>query len=70
MRLYQNRTEYSIHIARQVKTVMNTALRYAVVHKLIAINPAEGVNLPKTVKSKPYHVQTIDTQTTVTFGQE
>ena len=69
LRLYQNRTEYSIHIARQVKTVMNTALRYAVVHKLIAVNPAEGVNLPKTVKSKPYHVQTIDTQKTLTLEQ-
>ena len=69
LRLYQNRTEYSIHIARQVKTVMNTALQYAVVHKLIAVNPAEGVNLPKTVKSKPYHIQTIDMQKTLTLEQ-
>ena len=38
-------------------------------HKLIAVNPAEGVNLPKTVKSKPYHVQTIDTQKTLTLEQ-
>lgn len=48
---------------------MNTALRYAVVHKLIAVNPAEGVNLPKTVKSKPYHIQTIDMQKTLTLEQ-
>lgn len=69
LRLYQSRTEYSIYIARQVKTVMNTALRYAVVHKLIASNPAEGVNLPKTVKSKPYHAHSIDTQKTLTLEQ-
>ena len=37
--------------------------------KLIAVNPAEGVNLPKTVKSKPYHVQTIDAQKTLTLEQ-
>lgn len=69
LRLYQNRTEYSIHIARLVKTVMNTALRYAVVHKFIAVNPAEEVDLPKAEKCKPYHVLDIDTQKTLTLDQ-
>ncbi len=28
---------------------MNVSIRYAVVHKLIPSNPAEGINFPKTV---------------------
>ena len=30
-----------------VKTVMNTAMGYAVEKKMISVNPAEGVDLPK-----------------------
>lgn len=58
-RLYQDRSQYSVHIVRQVKTVLNVSLRYAVEHKLIPSNPADGVNLPKTVESKPYHTSTV-----------
>lgn len=68
-RLYQDRAEYSIHIVRQVKTVLNVSLRYAVVHKLIPLNPAEKINLPKTVESKPYHTRHIDIQKTLTMEQ-
>lgn len=68
-KLYQDRAEYSIHIVRQVKTVLNVSLRYAVVHKLIPLNPAEGINLPKTVGSKPYHTRNIDVQKTLTMEQ-
>lgn len=67
--LYQDRAEYSIHIVRQVKTVLNISLRYAVAHKLIPLNPAEGINLPKTVESKPYHTRNIDVQKTLTMEQ-
>lgn len=67
--LYKDRAEYSIHIVRQVKTVLNISLRYAVAHKLIPLNPAEGINLPKTVESKPYHTRNIDVQKTLTMEQ-
>lgn len=68
-RLYQKRAEFSIHIARQVKTVLNVSLRYAVEHKLIPLNPATGVNLPKSVPQKPYHTRNIDSQKTLTMEQ-
>lgn len=68
-RLYQERTEYSVHIARQVKTVLNVSLCYAAEHKLIPLNLAEGVNLPKAVVSKPYHTRNIDSQKTLTIEQ-
>lgn len=68
-RLYKNRTDFSVHIARQVKTVLNVSLRYAVINKLIAINPAEGIHLPKAVESGSYHTRNIDTQKTLTMEQ-
>lgn len=68
-KLYQDRAGYSVHIVRQVKTVMNVSLRYAVAHRLIAVNPAEGINLPKTVEVVPYHTRNIDTQKTLTIKQ-
>ena len=42
-RLYKNRADFSVHIVRQVKTVLNVSLRFAVINKLIAFNPAEGI---------------------------
>lgn len=68
-RLYNDRSDFSIHIARQVKTVLNVSLRYALINKLIAFNPAEGVNLPKAIGSNPYHSRNIDTQKTLTMEQ-
>lgn len=68
-RLYKDRAQYSVHIVRQVKTVLNVSLRYAVAHKLMIRNPAEGVNLPKTVAPKPYHSRKIDIQKTLTMEQ-
>lgn len=69
LKLYQNRAQYSVSIVRQVKTVLNVALRYATDHKLIPLNPAEGVRLPKTVEVKPYHTRSIDTKKTLTMQQ-
>ena len=68
-KLYNEKTEYSISIARLVKTVMNVSMRYAVEKKIIPISPAEGVNLPKKVEKKPYHTRNIDTQKTLTMAQ-
>jgi integrase len=68
-KLYQNRANYSIHIAKQVKTVLNVSLRYAVEQKMIPVNLAEGLNLPKTDELNSYHVRSIDTQKTLTMEQ-
>ena len=68
-KLYNEKTEYSISVARLVKTVMNISMRYAVEKKIIAESPAAGVNLPKKVDKKPYHTRNIDTQKTLNMEQ-
>ncbi len=68
-KLYNAKTEYSVSVARLVKTVMNVSMRYAVDKKIISINPAEGINLPKKVEKKPYHTRNIDTQKTLSLEQ-
>lgn len=69
LKLYQNRAQYSVSIVRQIKTMLNIALRYAADHKLIPLNPTEGVRLPKTAEVKPYHTRSIDTKKTLTMQQ-
>ena len=68
-RLYKDRAAYSNSIVRQVKTVMNVSFNYAVSRKLLPVNPADGIDLPKTVKSKPYHTRNIDTAKTLNMDQ-
>ena len=68
-RLYKDRAGYSVSIVRQLKTVLNVSFRYAVENKLISLNPAEGINLPKNVETKPYHTRNIDVQKTLTMEQ-
>ncbi len=68
-KLYNVKTEYSISVARLVKTVMNVSMRYAVDKKIISVNPAEGINLPKKVEKKQYHTRNIDTQKTLSLEQ-
>ena len=68
-KLYNDRAEYSVSVSRLVKTVMNVSMNYAVAKKIIAENPAVGINLPKKVKKKEYHARSIDTQKTLTMDQ-
>ena len=68
-RLYKDRAEYSKYIVRLVKTVMNVSFRYAVKCKLIPVNPAEGVNLPKAAETGAYHTRNIDTAKTLNMEQ-
>lgn len=68
-RLYKDRAEFSKYIVRLVKTVMNVSFHYALKCRLISFNPAEGINLPKTVESKPYHTRNIDTTKTLNMEQ-
>lgn len=68
-KLYNLKAEYSIHVARQVKTVINLSMRYAVDKKIIPENPAAEVLLPKSAAKKKYHTRNIDTQKTLTMEQ-
>lgn len=68
-KLYNEKTEYSVAVAKSVKTIMNVSMRYAVEKKFIAENPAVGINLPKKVEKTPYHTRNIDTQKTLTQDQ-
>ena len=67
--LYNAMAEYSVPVARMVKTVINISMRYAVEMKVITANPAKGINLPRKVKKLPYHARNIDTQKTLTMEQ-
>lgn len=68
-KLYNLKAEYSIYVARQVKTVINLSMRYAVDKKIIPENPAAEVLLPKSAAKKKYHTRNIDTQKTLTMEQ-
>ena len=48
---------------------MNTALDYAKSKNVIAVNPAEGVPLPKKIKKKAYRELKIDVSNTLTLPQ-
>lgn len=68
-RLYKDRAEFSKYVVRLVKTVMNVSFHYALKCRLISFNPAEGINLPKTVEPRPYHTRKIDTTKTLNMEQ-
>ena len=68
-KLYNLKAEYSIHVARVVKTVINLSMRYAVDKKIIPENPAAEVLLPKSASKKKYHTRNIDMQKTLTMEQ-
>lgn len=68
-KFYNERAEYSVSVARLVKTVMNVSMRYAMEKKVMADNPAIGINLPKKVAKKQYHTRNIDTQKTLDMEQ-
>ena len=67
--MYKDRTKFSKPIARLVKTVMNVSFQYAVKCRLISVNPAKGIDLPKSVEAKPYHTRSLDTTKTLNMGQ-
>lgn len=68
-RLYKDSAVYSKSVVRQVKTVMNVSFDYAVSRRLISANPANGVSMPRTVESRPYHTRNIDTEKTLNMEQ-
>lgn len=67
--LYFDRVEYSVAVARQVKAVINIAMRFAVNCKVISENIAAGINLPKSVPEKKYHEREISVSQTLNMEQ-
>lgn len=67
--LYKETAVHSVSVARLVKTIMNTSMRYALTKKIIAVNPAQDVPLPKIVAKKEYHTRSIDVKKTLTVEQ-
>lgn len=68
-KLYNKVAQTSHSIAKLLKTVMNTALEYAKYKKVISINVALDVNLPKCVKKNKYRILDIDSSKTLTIEQ-
>lgn len=68
-RLYNDRAAFSVSIAKMVKTVMNISFEYAVGMKIVSVNPAAGVELPKQIAKTAYHTRSIDGQKTLTMEQ-
>lgn len=68
-KLYNTEIKISESMTRKVKTIMNTSMRYALDKKMISINPAEYVYLPKRPKKEKFHVRHIDEQKTLNQEQ-
>lgn len=68
-KLYNVSAKRSISVVQTVKTVLNTSLDYALNNKLISVNPARKVSLPKLVKKKPYRERRVDERKTLTLQQ-
>lgn len=67
--LYNVITAISVNEVRIVKTVINVSMKFAVAQKILPVNPADGVLLPKTIDKKPYRIRTIDSQKTLRLDQ-
>lgn len=58
--LYNKEFEISESVSKLVKTIMNTSMAYALDKKMISVNPAEGVDLPKQKKKAEFRTRHID----------
>ena len=67
--LYADVASKSTNVVRIVKTVMNVSMKFAVSQKVLSVNPAEDVPLPKTMEVKPYRIRNIDSQKTLRLDQ-
>ena len=71
-KLFNTKAGYSRSVAEQVKTITNVSFNYAVTKKVIAVNPAKGIGLPKEKNGKQktgFRTRNIDTQKTLTLEQ-
>ena len=49
-KFYNQKAEFSHSVAKLCKSVMNTGLKYALDNKIVNMNVAKDINLPKSVK--------------------
>lgn len=67
--LYNKEFQISESVAKLVKTIMNTSMACALDKKMISVNPAEGVDLPKQKKKTEFRTRHIDEQKTLNLKQ-
>lgn len=67
--LYNKEMKISESVVRLIKPIMNVAMGYALEKKMISVNPAEGVDLPKQKKKGEFRVRHIDEQRTLNQEQ-
>ena len=68
-KLYNKVFKKSKSVARVVKVIVGTSMKYALDKKMISYNPAEDVDLPKEKRQKEFRVRHIDEQKTLTYEQ-
>ena len=67
--LYNKEFAISESVVKLVKTIMNTSMAYALDKKMISVNPADGVDLPKKRKKTEFRTRHIDEQKTLNIEQ-
>ena len=67
--LYNSKVEYSHSVAKLCKTVMNSAMKYALFKNFINSDISADVNLDKSVKKRKYRTEEIDIKKTLTLEQ-
>ncbi len=67
--LYQNLAEDYSAIPSRAKTIMGTAMRFALSKRLVMSDPCKDVGLPKKVKKREYHTIAVDETRTYTLDQ-
>lgn len=68
-KLYRELAEEYVSIPKLAKTILNTAMNFAVGSRLAVTNPCKGVDLPKNVKRSPYHTIVVKEAETLTLEQ-
>ena len=68
-KLYNKVFKKSKSVARVVKVIVGTSMKYALEKKMISYDPAEDVDLPKEKRQKEFRVRHIDEQKTLTYEQ-
>lgn len=68
--LYKSVVEQSFSSAKMSRVIMKTALQYAEQNKLISINPASDIKIPKVnLPGGKYHTVNVDFEKTLTVDQ-
>ena len=68
-KFYNEKAAFSHNIVKLCKTVVNSGLKYARGKKLVSVNAADGVDLPKKVKQGKYRTLEIDVKKTLNLEQ-